>query len=210
MPITGREGYLCPDCGEDLVVRRPKKKAWHFAHKSGGGCSRESELHRKAKHLFKEVFDRQKALGEPFIVVVPTDLVCDSERHVETPATVGWTARQVDLTKQLDTADTEVWINGHKADVLLRGRKKPLLVEIHHSCQVSQSKIATGLPIIELPMGRESDLLQIEQAWIERFTCFNIPTTRRIDPERCICNPKNWNGVPWRALRTAKVKGFVR
>lgn len=46
-------GCKCAACGEDLVARQGKVRAWHFAHKSGKNCAYgfESSLHLTAKNL---------------------------------------------------------------------------------------------------------------------------------------------------------------
>lgn len=28
---------VCPDCGRELVARRPARRVWHFSHKPGDG-----------------------------------------------------------------------------------------------------------------------------------------------------------------------------
>lgn len=53
LKIRSQEKFLCPECGEEVVMKLGSKKIWHFSHLAGGSCQyeydRESEYHLTGK-----------------------------------------------------------------------------------------------------------------------------------------------------------------
>ena len=52
-----RGRYYFPGTGAEMIARKGKKVAWHFAHKDGNPGALETYLHNTGKYLFKQVFE---------------------------------------------------------------------------------------------------------------------------------------------------------
>ena len=67
-----RGRYFFPDTGAEMIARKGKKVAWHFAHKDGNPGALETYLHNTGKYLFKQVFET----AEKFTISLPAKAVC--------------------------------------------------------------------------------------------------------------------------------------
>lgn len=56
--------YHCLNCGAGMIPRMGKVRSRHFAHRGDeDNCGNETYLHKLAKRLIKEKFDREGALS---------------------------------------------------------------------------------------------------------------------------------------------------
>lgn len=134
------KNYTCPGCGCKMDIRlwqKNKEKYEHvgyFVHVGEHShiCNGETYIHEITKHLFKKYFDES---GNVLV-------------------------RINDTNKNLKEVYTESKVEGKvgkfKADVLLCGEDKKLLVEIVNTHSCSEEKINSGYEIIEFNVKNKS------------------------------------------------------
>ena len=155
--------YFCISCDQELLPRalQRKKVTPHFYHKEEVECSGETYLHMLAKKLIKAKFDSR----QPFAIKYPVTIECekDSCNLVDEKCT-----RHEDYVLNLydyyDTCTVEASHGGFVADLLLTNSKNndvpPLFVEICVTHQCEQSKIDSGIKIIEVYIRNEDSILK--------------------------------------------------
>ena len=114
----GTDVGFCIGCGEPLIARQGSVRQWHYAHHGAieNSCSGEGALHRAAKLLIKQSFDRAFNQAEPYSI----HWHCSRCNKV----------RQADCTKFANSVELEAEvIPGVRADLLFRG-KRDFCVEI--------------------------------------------------------------------------------
>ena len=67
-----RGRYFFPGTGAEMIARKGKKVAWHFAHKDGNPGALETYLHNTGKYLFKQVFEA----SDKFTISLQAPAVC--------------------------------------------------------------------------------------------------------------------------------------
>jgi ssDNA-binding Zn-finger/Zn-ribbon topoisomerase 1 len=151
--LVAGEHYLCPACGDPLVVRTGSKVRTHFAHKASSTCSGESVLHHTAKLLIQEAVE-QACAGRRQIVLVMRCEDCGATSETNFP---GHTVDRARLEQRLPS--------GRIVDVLLtRGEVLRLAVEIHVTHAVDDAKAADlGIAWVELS---GKDVLKDPFRWI--------------------------------------------
>ena len=157
--------YFCISCGHELLPRalQRKKRPPHFYHKKGVEvvCSVETYLHKLAKKLIKSKFDSRR----PFAIKYPVTIECENNscELVEVKC-----SRKEDYELNLydyyDTCTEEGPYGGFVADLLLTSSQKesrqPLFIEICVTHQCEQSKIDSGIKIIEVYIRNEDSILK--------------------------------------------------
>lgn len=154
--------YVCIGCGNPLLPRAIKSQCRrpHFYHKQDVSCSGETYLHKLAKRMFKERFDR----AEHFRITYCVNKICSVKgcalRNIQ--CRIDDCTITVDLKQYYDTCQEEVPINGFVADILLTNSKKndlpPILVEVCVSHPCEPEKRNSRLKIIELNVQSEEDI----------------------------------------------------
>ncbi|MBC6443166.1 MAG: peptidoglycan-binding protein [Rhodobacteraceae bacterium] len=160
-------GCVCAACGGSLVARQGEIRTWHFAHADSGACTAmgETHLHLAAKQL----------LQESLSLVLPdypgTEYGCRgaSGRNYLTKSIL-WSPVHKDLREQAhkplikgreftaDRVETEVPLEGFRADIVFHKGGRRLLVEIrvtHETDETKRRKIKqTGLACVEIDLSR--------------------------------------------------------
>lgn len=154
--------YHCLNCGAGMIPRMGEVRSWHFAHRGDDDhCGTETYLHKLAKRLIKEKFDREG----PFEVGYYRDVNCSDQSVCPFAKPEECHARKLDtfdLKQFYDTCVEEQSVDGYIADLLLTSSEKPerepVLIEIQVSHKSSQQKIESGLRILEIRIKTEEDI----------------------------------------------------
>ena len=160
--------YYCPNCGSEMIPKLGGINAHHFAHKVECICNGESYLHKVAKEKFKEVFDN----SHEFLLEYPDRIKCS---YYDDPKLcplsneecdrIGLPTKRLDLKSIFNECIVEGSVNNNdfKADVLLRDStgkiNKILLIEFYHTHKCTWEKIESGIPIVEIKIQDESDII---------------------------------------------------
>lgn len=156
-----RDKYYCPSCGMEMSAVLGNKREHHFRHK-GDSCSYERYLHKIGKLLLKWQFEKNPKFEIEYYVTrnCPNvdcclrDFNCannNEELHV------------INLKDRYNVCEIEGSYNGFRADIKLSNSNKPevtplfLEVAVTHEC--SPEKISSGIPIVEILVSNERDVL---------------------------------------------------
>lgn len=157
--------YYCIGCGEPMITKRGKIRAWHYAHKNNTlNCSYETYLHRVAKHRLCERFLQYDSFTISFRV--PCRCIRMNNCHWADDSQIcNWdTYTTFDLKAFYGECAEEQTYNGYRADVLLFNELEkypPVFLEICVSHPCSNEKIESGVKIIELTVKHEKDIEDI-------------------------------------------------
>lgn len=182
--------YYCVGCGGEMSAVLGDKREHHFRHKEAH-CSWESYLHKLGKMRLKQRFESEKE----FVAQYQVEYYCDKTKgcrleriyhDIQNCNRREWIS--VDLKKEYDTCEEEVFYKGYKADLMLSSKahpeREPLFLEIHVTNLCSPSKLASGIKIIEIDIEKEEDVLKlIVESPLIRFYNFekSIETKRPLD-----------------------------
>lgn len=154
--------YHCLNCGAQMVPRMGIVRSWHFAHRGDEDhCGTETYLHKLAKRMIKEIFDREESFEVGYYRVVQcsdksTCPFAKSEKCRE------WKLETFNLKRFYDTCIEEQSVNGFIADLLLTSSEKPdrepVLIEVQVSHKSTDPKLQSGLRIIEIRIKTEEDI----------------------------------------------------
>lgn len=159
---TNRSKYHCPSCGKEMCAVLGNKREHHFRHK-GDSCSYESYLHKISKMLLKWRFEYNPV----FEVAYYAKINCTNKgcrlRESECNSNV-ISLHKINLKEIYNLCEIEGVYNGYRADVKLSNTNKPellpLFLEVAVSHKCSPEKISSGIPIIEIPVTNERDVLR--------------------------------------------------
>jgi hypothetical protein len=159
--------FRCIGCNQELIPRaiNSKYKKPHFYHKEIVNCSGETYLHKLAKHIIKEKFEKNPV----FLIKYYVSKKCNNNecKFRTVYCQDNYQDYIVDLKKYYDTCTEEAPINGFIADLLLTNSKnpslKPTLIEIYVSHPCDDNKKNAGFPIMELKINNEEDILNLHQ-----------------------------------------------
>lgn len=190
--------YRCVGCGQDLIPHlKDDCRTKHFAHRSREACSPEMYYHIMAKNLFALTFKECRRNNSPYMVERDYNEVCryTGEDHF---CFFGGRSRRHDLTCSYDQLALEKEHKGFVVDCLLTdstGRKKPLLVEMFVSHDISEKKVKSGEQILQLRVDRkqaDDSLRAIKDGFIPCYMAewinFPEPLIRVSSPE-CLFPP---------------------
>lgn len=156
-----REKYYCPSCGIEMSAVLGNKREPHFRHK-GDSCSYESYLHKISKQLLKWRFDNESKFEISYYVTkcCPNthchlrDSRCDTINELRT----------INLKDDYNICEIEGSYKAFRADIKLSNSDKPeaipLLLEVAVTHKCSAEKISSGVPIVEISVTNERDVLQ--------------------------------------------------
>lgn len=166
-----REKYYCPSCGMEMSAVLGNKREHHFRHK-GDSCSYESYLHKISKQLIKWRFDNDPKFEIGYYVNrnCPKSNCClrDSGCNANEKE-----LHRINIKDRYDVCEIEGTYNGFRADIKLSNSNKseavPMFIEIVVTHKCSPEKISLGVPIVEITVTNERDVLQplIEQRKID-------------------------------------------
>ena len=167
-----RGRYYFPGTGAEMIARKGKKVAWHFAHKDGNPGALETYLHNTGKFLFKQVFEA----AEKFTISLPAKAVCVHSGSC--PVEERYPCHFHDYTsfklkeyydKCEIEKDCEVGDETFRPDVLLvpkNPKHPPVFVEIYVTHESTYEKRHSGTRMIEIKLESEDDFKLIEKCHI--------------------------------------------
>ena len=164
--------YFCIGCGAEMIPKKGKKRAWHFAHKGDDEhCNRETYLHKLAKRLIKEAFDKACQFNFQYY----RDVKCSSASTCPfyyADICHCMKLKSVNLKEYYDTCEEEQAIGGFVADLLLTSSTKPdtppVLIEVFVFHESTEEKRCSGYRIIEVTIRSEEDIQRlIEEPIVE-------------------------------------------
>lgn len=162
--------FYCPGCQQEVYAATEGKiQRPHFRHKSSTesnlkGCSKpEHYIHWITKELFAEFYQDIDCLQ----IQISTTLFC-----AQTQTCVKDIVHEIDLKAKYPYILVEQYDKGFKPDCMLYNDfGENLYLEVKFTHAVSQDKIDTGIPIIELHVTTEKDIDKIiEKGKIEYKT----------------------------------------
>ncbi len=196
-PVT--DALTCVGCNQPLIARvNGKIRQPHFGHKVQVECSGETYLHRLAKEVFRETYQRCLDTGTPFTIAVPSPVLCAKYTHlVNCFSELGEEELEFDLTEYFSELRVETREREFIPDVSLRSATRAnqvIFIEIAVSHFLSEAKAASGNRIIEIPIRSEADIEIIRGARLgpksASFTGF-APATGVLPDSECRCAAAN-------------------
>ena len=167
-----RGRYFFPGTGAEMIARKGKKVAWHFAHKDGNPGALETYLHNTGKYLFKQVFEA----SDKFTISLQAPAVC--VHAGDCPVEERYPCHFKDYTtfdlkvyydKCVIEKDFTVGDDTFRPDVLLlpkNAKHDPIFVEIEVTHASTYKKRYSGIRIIEIKLENEDDFNLIEKCHI--------------------------------------------
>lgn len=157
--------FYCLSCGEEMIAKLGDQKCHHFAHKSNCSCSNESYLHKLAKCLIKQTFEK----SQKFEIVLLQKQICNQKNECKffsQEVCCDSKYEHYNLKEYFDKCEEEKEIidsrNNRKfiADLLLSNSKngRKLLIEVCVTHQCTNEKKESGLRIIEIPIRDLEDI----------------------------------------------------
>lgn len=194
-PDLRNQVFTCISCDNILIPKLGKVRQKHFAHKYTYNCSEETYLHKLAKNLFFQEY--QKCLNRriPFYLGSKVSRVCNAnEAFFGITCQLESFSRFVDLTKIYTNVLLETREGEFIPDILLTndsGNEK-LFIEIAVTHFLTEKKANSSFNIVEIQIKSESDIDFIYQHLIRQ----NDPRVKRINfPEKIEiknhCNHQN-------------------
>lgn len=157
------DGYLCLQCGNEMVPVLGEKRKPHFKHKSNCSCSSELYLHKIGKMILKRRFDESAT----FPVTYYIGSKCDFKGHfcpirdIQGDKCNKTKLYTVDLKQYYDICLVEESYKGFVADLLLKNSSKPnrepVMIEVAVTHECEEKKIYSGIRIIEIKGEQEQD-----------------------------------------------------
>lgn len=164
-----RGKYYSLDGGDEMIARKGKVIAWHFAHKDGRPGALETYLHVLGKTAFKEAFED----SDQFTISLDTPHPCSRIDMCPIRDKEHCSPRKpypFDLKAYYSHCELEkrISINGKEyvADVCLIPRNPKngfLCIEIQNTHASTTSKLHSGLRIIEIQVDKENDVKIFQQ-----------------------------------------------
>lgn len=193
-----RGRYFFPGTGAEMIARKGKKVAWHFAHKDGNPGALETYLHNTGKYLFKQVFEA----ADKFTIALETPAVC--VHAADCPVEERYPCHFKDYTSfnlkdfyehcEIEK-DYIVGDDTFRPDVLLlpkNAKHDPIFVEIEVTHSSTYKKCHSGIRMIEIKLESEEDFRLIEKCHIsagEKVKLHYFNVTKAVKRDR-IANKK--------------------
>lgn len=160
--------YHCIGCGAEMIPRLGEVHSWHFAHRGDdANCGNETYLHKLAKRLIKEKFEKDPS----FVVRYFRDVRCSDMKKcpfAKEEECYDCRLEPIDLKQFYDTCEEEKPVKDYIADLLLTNstmaEREPVLIEIQVSHKSTQEKQDSGLHIIEIRLKSEEDIKKLLSA----------------------------------------------
>lgn len=179
-----RGPYSCLACGHRMVPALGQTRKHHFKHKAGRptDCHNETYLHQLAKMALFSALSEAIRTGKPYWLTRDRPVICS---YYQEPFGLSCTAQrapyETDLAAMFDRAEIEAGVDGFVADILLTssrsGARMLLEIAVTHPCD--ESKISSGLQIIEIGIRSEDEasrLCERIDAMSNDTLCHNLPS----------------------------------
>lgn len=193
-----RKGFTCIECQDAMIPKIGKVNEHHFAHKGNTKCSGESYLHKLAKRLFIESYQKCLVENRPFYLEYyshETCISCEKVAPLNTTCKFDNNIEKFDLTQPFDSIEEEVTFGGFRADILLSSsaRKEKIFIEIAVTHETEQAKISSNIRIIEYHLESQADLelfalsrIPVNESRIKRFNFQRLRKNKRLyEPHSC-------------------------
>jgi len=155
-----KKDYTCIGCGKPLIPVLGEIRRWHFRHKYIQNCNFESYIHRLAKKLFLERYNKCLSNNLPFYIEYEVPVMCHYCKHG--PCEKSKELKTYDLTRQFITISEEKKDGSLVPDLQLQtahtSKVIKLYIEIAVTHQSTTQKINSGIRIIEFSIENEQDL----------------------------------------------------
>lgn len=170
----GNDSFTCPGCGCTVISKRGKIREHHFAHVSGqeGACSFETYLHKVGISKFIEVYKKRMEEKKDFLLEVAKGGICYKGvcpyGKKEACGYINGYETLI-LLPEFTSCEREVRDGRFIPDILLSaedGRKVYIEIAVTHL--VKESKIESGIPIVEIKLKSESDIAMFEEGFISQ------------------------------------------
>lgn len=179
-----RGPYSCLSCGHLMVPALGRTRKHHFKHKAGrpADCHNETYLHQLAKMALFSALSEAIRTGQPYWLTRDRPVVCS---YYQEPFGLSCTAQRApygtDLAAMFDRVEVEAGVDGFVADILLSSSSSGahMLVEIAVTHPCEETKISSGLPIIEIDIRSEDAANRLREgidAASRDTLCHNLPS----------------------------------
>ncbi len=164
--------FTCVNCGSELIARKGKIKAHHFAHKAVLDCNYETYLHKLGKIVFLQTYNQCIKKGIPFYIEYISKhrcSTCETNELLKRSCSFGSKKKKFDLTSRYNLASIEKRFNGFVADILLESTKPEIYdkifieIAVSHNCEFEKQK--SGIRIIEIKLNNEEDIKIIKEKY---------------------------------------------
>lgn len=194
--------FTCLGCEQPLIARvNGKVQRPHFGHKPRVECSGETYLHRLAKRVFQETYEKCLETGAPFTIAFSTPRICSKFKSLTGQyCELGEDQHEYDLTRYYTDLRVETRDGQFIPDVSLHSQTRPdelIYIEIAVSHFLSEAKENSAKRIIEIPIRTEDDVEVIHTAKLTP----EIASFKGFFPEACV--------VPDAECRCAKERLFA-
>jgi hypothetical protein len=194
-----------------MVPALGRTRKHHFKHKAGrpADCHNETYLHQLAKMTLFSVLSEAIRTGQPYWLTRDRPVVCS---YYEEAFGFSCTAKRApygtDLTTMFDQVAVEAGVDGFIADILLSSSKSDarMLLEIAVTHPCDETKISSGLPIIEIDIQNEDAANRLRNGIDTGFRytrCHNLPNPDTA-PHLCT-TPCSANGLALLLYKSGKV-----
>jgi hypothetical protein len=143
-----------------MVPALGRTRKHHFKHKAGrpAECRNETYLHQLAKMALFSALSEAIRTGKPYCLTRDHPIICS---FYQEPFGLSCTAQRAphktDLAAMFDRVEIEAGVDGFVADILLTssrsGARMLLEIAVTHPCD--ETKISSGLPMIEIRIWSE-------------------------------------------------------
>ena len=164
MAYAERGRYYSIDASDEMIARKGKKIAWHFAHKDGRPGALETYLHQLGKIAFKQAYEE----SDHFTLTLQTPYPCPQIDNcpIIDEACTPYKDYPFDLKNYYGRCELEkrITVNGHDyvTDICLIPKNHSsdyLVVEIQVTHASSREKLKSGLRIVEIRIEKEDDVM---------------------------------------------------
>ncbi len=170
----GNDSFTCLGCGKAILSKRGKIKRHHFAHvaEQEGACSFETYLHKLGINKFIDAYKKRIEENKEFVLEVAKGEICHKSecpygRKNTCDNITGYT--KISLLPKYSSYEREVRDGGFIPDILLStedGQK--IYIEITVTHPVQESKIESGIPIVEIKLKSEADITMLEEGFLSQ------------------------------------------
>lgn len=198
--IYERKDYKCLACGEAMRPVMGEERSWHFRHKNNNPqCNEETYLHRLAKALIKERFNKE----EDFFITYSIQETCPNINTCPHRSENCYSTQRhkINLKEIYDTCEVEETDGNslYRADLKISSNKrsdtKPIFIEIDCTHDCTPQKIESGIQIIELKINVEEDILKpLEEAQM-LFLDYEAPHNPYHNCEKPVIGFYNFNRI---------------
>ena len=177
--------YFCISCEKSLIPVKGKVRKQHFRHKVQTDCSTETYLHNLTKSIFFQTYKNCLSYNLKFEIKIDIPQICQFCKN-NGPCIIDNEKEKYDLTNYFKEVYLEKKDGNYIPDILLRGEKECIYVEIAVTHKANDLKLNSGKRIIEINIKDEIDIEIIKSCLIEetedKIKFFNFkPIPKKLD-----------------------------